>query len=139
MMTIWQPNLESRTGPLYLAIADELVRDLETGRLKPGDRLPTHRELAWKLGVTTGTVTRAYAEAERRGLIAGEVGRGTFIRDRSVDAPPTAPQVADDDFIDLGRSFPADTRPQTAVARTLTEIAAAPELSQLLSYATNLG
>jgi len=138
MMTIWLPKLEERAGPLYLAIADQLARDLAAGRIKPGDRLPTHRELAWKLGVTVGTVTRAYAEAERRGLIAGEVGRGTFIRERSIDLPAAA-QVADDDFVDLARSFPADTRPNLAVARLLGEIATAPELPQLLSYATNLG
>ena len=41
----------------------------------------THRELAWQLGVTVGTVTRAYQEAERRGLVSGEVGRGGFLRD----------------------------------------------------------
>src|SRR5690348_3384564 len=115
-MTIWLPKLEQRSGPLYLAIADQLARDLAAGRIKPGDRLPTHRELAWKLGVTVGTVTRAYAEAERRGLIAGEVGRGTFIRERGVDLP-AAGQVADDDFVDLARSFPADTRSHVAVAR----------------------
>jgi DNA-binding transcriptional MocR family regulator len=138
-MTIWLPKLEERSGPLYLAIADQLARDLAAGRIKPGDRLPTHRELAWKLGVTVGTVTRAYAEAERRGLIAGEVGRGTFIREISVDMPAAAAQVADDDFVDLARSFPADTRPNLAVGRLLGEIATAPELPQLLSYATNLG
>ena len=139
IMTIWLPKLAERNGPLYLAIADQLACDLEAGRIKPGDRLPTHRELAWKLGVTVGTVTRAYAEAERRGLVAGEVGRGTFIRERSPDLPSSAPQIGDDEFVDLGRSFPADTRPHMVVARLLGEIATAPELPQLLSYATTLG
>ncbi len=138
-MTIWLPKLAERTGPLYLAIADQLARDHDAGRIKPGDRLPTHRELAWKLGVTVGTVSRAYAEAERRGLVAGEVGRGTFIRERGTGLPAAATQVADDDFVDLARSFPADTRPHVAVARLLADIATAPELPQLLSYATNLG
>ena len=58
-MTSWVPDLSERQGPRYLAIAEQLGRDLETGRLKPGDRLPTHRDLAWKLGVTVGTITRA--------------------------------------------------------------------------------
>ena len=49
------------------------------GELKPGERLPTHRDLAYRLGVTVGTVTRAYAEAQRRGLIEGHVGRGSFL------------------------------------------------------------
>src|SRR5262245_58427635 len=79
-MTIWIPDLSSHRGPRYLAIADALAFDIRNSKLSPGDRLPTHRELAYQLGVTVGTVTRAYGEAERRGLIGGEVGRGTFVR-----------------------------------------------------------
>jgi DNA-binding transcriptional MocR family regulator len=67
-------------GPLYLAIAEVLERDVGHGRLVAGERLPTHRELAQRLGVHVGTITRAYAEAARRGLVDGEVGRGTFVR-----------------------------------------------------------
>jgi DNA-binding transcriptional MocR family regulator len=48
--------------------------------MKPGSRLPTQRSLAKQLGVTLTTVTRAYCEAQRRGLLSGEVGRGTFVR-----------------------------------------------------------
>jgi DNA-binding GntR family transcriptional regulator len=79
-MTIWQPDLSQLPGPRYLAIVDALAADLGGGRLRDGDRLPTHRDLAYRLGITVGTVTRAYAEAERRGLIKGEVGRGTYVR-----------------------------------------------------------
>lgn len=138
-MTSWSPDLSERQGPRYIAIADQLARDLETGRLKPGDRLPTHRDLAWKLGVTVGTITRAYAEAERRGLIAGEVGRGTFIRDRAIDAPPTPLPVPDDDFIDLARNFPVQELPNEAIARVIAEIAISPDLPRWLSYGANLG
>ena len=67
-MTNWLPQLDDTSGPRYLAIADALARDITAGHLKAGDRLPTHRDLAWHLGVTVGTVSRAYAEAERRGL-----------------------------------------------------------------------
>src|ERR1044072_6844167 len=79
-MTIWIPDLSSHRGPRYLAIADALAIDIRNSRLSPGDRLPTHRELAYQLGVTVGTVTRAYGEAERRGMIGGEGGRGTSVR-----------------------------------------------------------
>src|SRR5258708_38056586 len=91
MMTIWQPELDRFPGPRYRAIAEALADDVREGRLKPGDRLPTHRDLAWHLKVTVGTVSRAYAEAERRGLIAGEVGRGTFIRSAEPPAPSSLP------------------------------------------------
>jgi DNA-binding GntR family transcriptional regulator len=91
-MTIWMPRLEGREGPRYRAIVDALDEDLAAGSLRHGDRLPTHRELADRLGVTVGTVSRAYAEAARRGLVSGEVGRGTFVRaaegtPEAVDAP----------------------------------------------------
>src|ERR1700737_2327980 len=79
-MTNWMPDLAGHKGPRYRAIAETLAEDVRNGRLAAGTRLPTHRDLAWKLRVTIGTVSRAYAEAERRGLIAGEVGRGTFVR-----------------------------------------------------------
>src|SRR2546427_10574391 len=76
-MTIWAPDLTKRAGPRYRAIADALADDVRAGRLKEGTRLPTHRDLAGTLRVTVGTISRADAEAERRGLIRGEVGRGT--------------------------------------------------------------
>lgn len=137
-MTSWSPDLESRPGPRYLAIAEQLARDLDSGKLKPGDRLPTHRDLAWTLGVTVGTVTRAYAEAERRGLIAGEVGRGTFVRERVSDAPPALP-LPDDDFVDLARNFPVQEVPNDAITRTIAESAGSPEIARMLAYAPNLG
>ena len=64
-----------RRGPKYRAIADALTEQIADGTLSAGTRLPTHRDLAWKLGVTVGTVSRAYAEISRRGLINGEIGR----------------------------------------------------------------
>ncbi len=56
-----------------------LEQDIQTGRLVEGDKLPPQRELAYQLGVTLGTITRAYAEAERKKLVRGETGRGTFV------------------------------------------------------------
>jgi DNA-binding transcriptional MocR family regulator len=69
--------------PLVIACIERAVND---GRLKGGDRLPTHRELAAHLGVAVATITRTYAEAQRRGLIVGEVGRGTFVTEHYPDA-----------------------------------------------------
>lgn len=77
---MWLPNLEGRRGPVYRRIADAIDEDVQKGNLRPGARLPPHRDMADHLGVTVTTVTRAYTEAARRGLISGHVGRGTFIR-----------------------------------------------------------
>ena len=76
---MWRPRLDRNAGPLYQALARAIAQDVQTGKLKPGDRLPPQRELADQLGVTVTTITRGYSEAERRGLVRGQVGRGTFV------------------------------------------------------------
>lgn len=85
---MWRPKIDRRSGPLYRALADALADDIRAERLKGGDRLPPQRDLADQLGVTVTTVTRGYAEAERRGLVRGHVGRGTFVE------PPAFPVAA---------------------------------------------
>ena len=82
---MWLPRLDSRRGPVYRAIADALDEDVQNGVLRAGMRLPPHRDLADHLGVTVTTITRAYAEAARRGLTSGYVGRGTFIRGQEAE------------------------------------------------------
>ena len=82
---MWLPNLEGRRGPVYRRIADAIDEDVQKGTLRAGARLPPHRDMADHLGVTVTTVTRAYTEAARRGLISGHVGRGTFIRGQEIE------------------------------------------------------
>ena len=84
-MTMWLPNLDGRRGPVYRRIADAIDEDVQKGSLRAGARLPPHRDMADHLGVTVTTVTRAYTEAARRGLISGHVGRGTFIRGQEIE------------------------------------------------------
>jgi DNA-binding transcriptional MocR family regulator len=140
-MTIWQPDLNSVSGPRYLAIVDALAFDLDNGKLRAGDRLPTHRDLAYRLGVTVGTVTRAYSEAERRGLIKGEVGRGTYIRDRSGRSLPVHTQdfAIGESVIDLSMNFPARPDGDAVLSRGLQEMAADGGLGYLLDYHPHRG
>jgi DNA-binding transcriptional MocR family regulator len=84
---MWLPRLDGYRGPVYRAIADAIDTDVQQGTLRAGARLPPHRDLADHLGVTVTTITRAYAEAARRGLISGHVGRGTFIRGQESEEP----------------------------------------------------
>lgn len=79
---IWQPDLANRTRPVYLAIADAIAEDVRSGRLAAGHRMPPQRALADRLGVDLTTVSRAYGEARRRGLLDARVGQGTFISAR---------------------------------------------------------
>jgi DNA-binding transcriptional MocR family regulator len=101
---MWRPHKLSPRGPVYLAIADALAADLEAGRVRPGERLPTHRDLARVLGVNVVTITRAYAEAARRGLAEGHVGRGTFVRRIEERARVPARVVNGTNAIDLSQN-----------------------------------
>lgn len=102
---MWIPNIEAASGPIYLAIADALEADIGTGALAQGDRLPPQRELAYRLGVTLGTITRAYGEAERRRLVKGETGRGTYIASETQKVSPLTPKEDEPDSCDLARNF----------------------------------
>nr|MDQ3283713.1 PLP-dependent aminotransferase family protein [Acidobacteriota bacterium] len=88
-MTIWSPRLAESPAPIYSRIADALERDVRAGLLVGGSQLPTHRHLARSLGITPVTVTRAYAEAARRGLVESTTGRGTFVREAKRETPVT--------------------------------------------------
>ncbi|GAB2189205.1 transcriptional regulator MdrR2 [Sessilibacter sp. MAH1] len=103
-MTIWQPNLEKYSSPKYKALAQAIDDAIAKGELRPGEKLPTHRKLADLLGVTVGTVTRAYAEAERKHLIESKIGSGTFVR---TTGSGTSFEIshAEQGVIDLGFSF----------------------------------
>ncbi|KQS72909.1 GntR family transcriptional regulator [Rhizobium sp. Leaf371] len=81
-MTNWLPDLSAGEGPLYLKLAQSIEAAIDSGALPPGEKLPAQRNLAFDIGVTLGTVSRAYALVHERGLVAGEVGRGTYVRER---------------------------------------------------------
>src|SRR5437899_11678391 len=73
-------NADSKL-PIYRQIGDYLQGLIESGSLRPGDRLPPTRELAGHLGLNRTTVSAAYEMLEAGGLIQGSVGRGSFVRD----------------------------------------------------------
>ena len=133
-MTIWEPRLAGRKGPRYLAIVEALTEDVASGDLKQGSRLPTHRDLADQLGLTVGTITRAYAEAARRGLVSGEVGRGTFVRRGEAGGPELG---SDGQVVDLGQNHPPEPAaqpPQVALASALQALIVRADLGRLLDY-----
>jgi len=140
-MTIWTPDLTAYQGPRYLAIADALAADLAGGKIAAGTKLPTHRDLAYQLGLTVGTISRAYAEAKQRGLTSGEVGRGTYIlgdskktdRFLALSIPEDRPELYD---------FSLNLRPQDQIEQAMTTMLS--ELSRgglgpLLDYQPEAG
>lgn len=79
MDTIWQPDLLDTTAPKYKAVMQAIRDRIATQTLRPGEKLPPVRDLAWKLGITPGTVARAYTLLTDDGTLMAEVGRGTFV------------------------------------------------------------
>ena len=95
----WLDGLNSRSGqPVYLAIVQALEAAIKTGALQAGERLAPQRRVAEHLGINFTTVTRAYSEAQARGLVEGATGRGTFVRARALHE--------DSDRVDLSMNLP---------------------------------
>ena len=65
--------------PIYLQIVEAVQRLIATGQLRPGDQLPTVRQLAVDLRINPNTVARAYLELDRKGIISSQQGRGTYV------------------------------------------------------------
>ena len=87
--TIWQPDMSQFPGPKYLGLSRALRDAVRNGELLPNSRLPTVRDLAWRLHLTPGTVARAYQLATQEGLLQATVGRGTFVAAQSPRLGPT--------------------------------------------------
>jgi DNA-binding transcriptional MocR family regulator len=89
----------------FREIADAIAFDIAAGRLRPGERLPSQREFAYRRGIAASTASRVYAELSRRGLISGEIGRGTYVRSALAQPDPalTEPSFAP---LDLELNFP---------------------------------
>lgn len=165
-MNGWMPTLPAlpRNEPKYRAIAYVYAQAIDGGQMLPGEKLPAHRLLAKKLNVTTGTVSRAYAELERCGMVVARVGDGTYVAEPDADgarlsvrlpartrqapaqtepamagglATPGAPPttaVAARTF-DLGQNVPIPTDESQLLTQTLRELAADERLAgDLLLY-----
>src|SRR5882724_10607190 len=130
----WLPTLSERQGPVFLRIVDALAADIASGRLVRGQKIPTHRALASALDVDLTTVTRAYGEARRRGLLEAQVGRGTFVSETTARAAGDIPfQVK----IDLSMNLPAqpvEANLDSRIAQGLQSIQNEFSFSAFLNY-----
>src|SRR3712207_349676 len=90
-------DLDRAAGSLTAQLADRIAADIESGVLAPGAKLPTTRELAVQAGVNHLTAARIYRRLAEHGYVAGQVGRGTFVR-----AHPRVEGGTDDEDWQLG-------------------------------------
>ncbi|MGR4870177.1 PLP-dependent aminotransferase family protein [Variovorax sp. LARHSF232] len=119
----------------YKTVVDTLAAQIREGRLAPGTRLPTHRALAAKEGLALVTATRVYSELEAMGLVSGETGRGTFVREallpRSLGVDP---QLAAAGMVDLNFNYPSLPGQAPLLRSALRQLAASGDLDALLRY-----
>ncbi|HZX88601.1 MAG TPA: winged helix-turn-helix domain-containing protein, partial [Reyranella sp.] len=95
------------SGPLYLRIVELLAQEVREGRIAPGAPLPSQRELAKQLGINFTTVTRAYDEGKRTGLLQSVHGQGTFV-------------AGEKDIVRTGVEPPSEDRPREPIDLTST-------------------
>jgi GntR family transcriptional regulator / MocR family aminotransferase len=81
--------MEDGGQPIFLNLATTLIREIERGRLKPGDALPGTRTMARNLGLHRNTVDAAYQELTMQGWLVAEPSRGTFVARDLPDIAPT--------------------------------------------------
>ncbi len=79
--------------PLYQQLKQHLIRQIENGLLRSGDRLPSTRDLAEQLGIARISVVTAYDELRAEGYITSQVGRGTFITEQGAANPEGVPHI----------------------------------------------
>jgi DNA-binding transcriptional MocR family regulator len=105
------------TAP-YTALVDEIAAAIAAGKLKSGERLPPQRQFAYERGIASSTAARVYAELLRRGLVVGEVGRGTFVAGE-VAPLPALRQEPFEGRIDLEFNFPTVPDQAALIAKSL--------------------
>lgn len=124
----------------YKSLVDAFAADIRSGRLLPGTRLPTHRQLAATEGLALVTASRVYAELEAMGLVSGETGRGTFVRETSL--PPglgiDQKNVAVG-MTDLNFNYPSLPGQAELLRNALRQLASGGDLESLLRYQPHAG
>src|ERR1700736_6160025 len=121
----------------YLKLADTIAAEIADGTLRPGDRLPPQRSFAYERKIAVSTASRVYAELLRRGLVVGEVGRGTFVSGRPMAGPAGA--EPDDARIDLEFNFPILPEQPDLIAKSLAGLGRPEALAIALRLAPSIG
>src|SRR5258708_23303889 len=122
----------------YLKLADTIAAEIVDGTLRPGDRLPPQRSFAYERKIAVSTASRVYAELLRRGLVVGEVGRGTFISGdamRGVAAPSEPRGIR----IDLEFNYTMLPDQTALIAKSLNGLEKLAALDAALRQGTSVG
>ena len=131
---MWDLKIIDTDKTLYIAIADAIERDIKLGILKPGEKLPTHRGLAKTVGVNVTTITRAFNEAEKRGLVSSIVGSGTFVSTDSGYYPSLIDNEKDSDkLLELGLILPLYSK-EPDISPVVEKVLRKNNMNELMAY-----
>lgn len=124
----------------YKTIVDDFAARIGSGELRPGTQLPTIRALMRQQRVALATASRVYSELEAIGLVAGETGRGTFVRDTTLPRGlGLEQQPLRDGAVDLTFNYPALPDQAEMLRAGLRRLAACGDLDALLHSAPQGG
>jgi DNA-binding transcriptional MocR family regulator len=129
---MWTPALRDEADTVSGRLLAALRRDIGEGRLRPGTKLPPHRDLAHRLGIGIGTVTSVYSEAARLGLVTAQVGRGSFVADSMLEKPQAGPLL-------MGQNVPPLDFTRRRFSAALAKLRGRADLNDHLDYAPPAG
>jgi len=119
----------------YKSLVDTFAADIRSGKMPPGTRLPTHRQLAAVHGLALVTASRVYTELEAMGLVSGETGRGTFVREISLPPGQGSGQMpVAAGMLDLNFNYPSLPGQAELLRTALRQLALSGDLEALLRY-----
>lgn len=124
----------------YKAIVDNYAQAIRSGQIPAGTRLPTHRRLACEAHISLATATRVYAELEAMGLVSGETGRGTFVREVSLPMGHGVDQHAvATDVLDLNFNYPSLPGQGELLRDALRQVSTVGDIESHLRYQPHAG
>ncbi len=124
----------------YKSLVDSFAEAIRSGSMPPGTRLPTHRQLAAEHGLALVTASRVYAELEAMGLVSGETGRGTFVREISLPPGQGSGQMSvAAGMLDLSFNYPSLPGQADLLRTALRQLALSGDLEALLRYQPHAG
>ena len=124
----------------YKSLVDTFAEAIRSGQMPPGTQLPTHRQLAAEHGLALVTASRVYSELEAMGLVSGETGRGTFVRE--IALPPgqgSGQMTVAAGLLDLNFNYPSLPGQAELLRTALRQLALSGDLEALLRYQPHAG
>lgn len=124
----------------YKLLVDRFAQAIRSGAMAPGTRLPTHRQLAAEHGLALATASRVYTELEVMGLVSGETGRGTFVREIALPPGQGSGQMnVAAGLLDLNFNYPSLPGQADLLRTALRQLALSGDLEALLRYQPHAG